>query len=342
MGDNDSAMVGKLPQIVLYHYPFSPYARRVIWYLKLRGLDYMECVQPPTLPRPHLSSLLGITYRRIPLAFIGDSIVLDTRLILSRLEADPFLSPSHPPLSAPAGSSSLAIQRLLSVLTTSTDLFFRAAELLPPTLPLLKDPKFLKDRADFFQGKSMTKEERLLSRAEAVGEIRDAMSLLENSILEDGRTWVLGTEKPSLADIEGVWIFHWVLELQSLDADVVNQETFPRVFAWVRRFREAVKGAKGGEVKAISGEEAAGIVLGAKKGEEERVGEKEPVVKVLGLKRGSEVEVYPTDSGSGHRDTGKLVGLDSKEVVWENERGVRVRAPRKGFRVVLGGAQASL
>ena len=31
-------------EIVLYHYPFSPYAKRVIWYLAFRGLDYAECV----------------------------------------------------------------------------------------------------------------------------------------------------------------------------------------------------------------------------------------------------------------------------------------------------------
>ena len=30
--------------IVLWHYPFSPFARRVVWYLTLRGIEYAECV----------------------------------------------------------------------------------------------------------------------------------------------------------------------------------------------------------------------------------------------------------------------------------------------------------
>lgn len=30
--------------IVLYHYPYSPYARRVVWYLQLRGIPYSQCV----------------------------------------------------------------------------------------------------------------------------------------------------------------------------------------------------------------------------------------------------------------------------------------------------------
>ncbi len=30
--------------IVLYHYTFSPYARRIVWYLTLRGIPYSQCV----------------------------------------------------------------------------------------------------------------------------------------------------------------------------------------------------------------------------------------------------------------------------------------------------------
>ena len=43
--------------IVLYHYTFSPYAKRVVWYLTLRGIDYAECVRltfPPTSFPPSL------------------------------------------------------------------------------------------------------------------------------------------------------------------------------------------------------------------------------------------------------------------------------------------------
>ena len=30
--------------IILYHYPYSPYARRITWYLQLRGIPYLQCV----------------------------------------------------------------------------------------------------------------------------------------------------------------------------------------------------------------------------------------------------------------------------------------------------------
>lgn len=32
-------------EIVLYHYAYSPYARRIIWYLALRGIPYVQCVR---------------------------------------------------------------------------------------------------------------------------------------------------------------------------------------------------------------------------------------------------------------------------------------------------------
>ena len=56
-----------------------------------------------------------------------------------------------------------------------------------------------------------------------------------------------------------------------------------------------------------------------------------------GLKAVEWVEVWPTDSGSRHRDQGKLVGLSGREIVVETGDGevdgVRVHAPRHGFRV---------
>ncbi len=33
-----------IPQIVFYHYPYSPFGRRVQWYMQLRGIPYRECV----------------------------------------------------------------------------------------------------------------------------------------------------------------------------------------------------------------------------------------------------------------------------------------------------------
>lgn len=61
-----------------------------------------------------------------------------------------------------------------------------------------------------------------------------------------------------------------------------------------------------------------------------------------GLEKGDEIEVWPIDSGFNHKDRGRLLKLDGKEVVVEGktERGavVRIHCPRHGFRVRKVGA----
>jgi len=56
-----------------------------------------------------------------------------------------------------------------------------------------------------------------------------------------------------------------------------------------------------------------------------------------GLKRGVVVEVWPIDTGSNHRDRGRLVGLNGGEIVIESQTRegteVRVHVPRHGFRI---------
>lgn len=208
----------------------------------------------------------------------------------------------------------------------------------------MKDKAFLKDRADFFPPSKEGAVDYALKRAEALTAVRDAVEMMEDTILADGRDWVLGTETPGLGDVEGVWVFHWLLSDKygikgaMYDAEAVNEKKFPRVFAWVRRFEGYIEGLPKVEQGKVSGEEAKGLILGgggsAGGDGSVEVDATEPVVKALGLKKGDEVEVWPTDSGSNHRDKGKLVGMSKREVVWETEKGVRVHAPRRGFRVV--------
>lgn len=147
----------------------------------------------------------------------------------------------------------------------------------------------------------------------------------------------------------------------ALPADVVGPRQFPKVFAWIERFRGAVEkttrksegeavgsssggGGSSGEPKSLSGEEAARVILGAPfaelAGEEDPVDEKDPVAVAQGLKQGAKVRLWPTDSGSFHKDSGVLVSFKKGEVVIETrgangdgEALVKLHAPRHGFRV---------
>ena len=36
--------MSSIDKIILFHYSYSPYARRITWYLALRGIPYSQCV----------------------------------------------------------------------------------------------------------------------------------------------------------------------------------------------------------------------------------------------------------------------------------------------------------
>lgn len=82
--------------------------------------------------------------------------------------------------------------------------------MIPSNSPMFQDPKFVKDREDFIGGvKGGWDSKKMESRRpEALVHLRDAFELLETTLLADGREWVFKTEKPSLGDIEGkfVWL----------------------------------------------------------------------------------------------------------------------------------------
>jgi glutathione S-transferase len=153
------------------------------------------------MPRPDLKAL-GVEYRRIPVVAIGRDIYTDTRLILSKLEALYPASDAHPSISASTFEGK-AMEKLLEYWMVDGGIFTRAAQLIPTSLPLFKDPKFTKDRQEF-SGGSWNKDEMEAIRPESLVEIKGAFAFLEESLLADGREWILNTKSPSLADIEGM------------------------------------------------------------------------------------------------------------------------------------------
>lgn len=211
--------------------------------------------------------------------------------------------------------------------------------LIPADLPLLRDPKFQKDRAEF-TGERLSREDAAALRPEAVNEIRQVVDLLETTLLADGRDWVLKTDGPTLADIEAVWPLHWLSSMPgALPADQVSAALFPRVYGWIERFQNAVTAARAGQPKPriVSGEEAEKIITKSPFNEQEgQVDAADGLVAFHGLAKGKRVALWPTDTGMNHKDVGRLVSLTAAEVVVEpdSEGGkVRLHAPRHGFRV---------
>jgi len=176
-----------------YHYNSSPYARKVVWYLTLRGMSWAEVKQPVIMPRPDLQAI-GVGYRRIPVMAIGKDVYCDTRIILRKLEE--LFPDSKMGATSPDGC---AIQKLIEIWHVEGPLFSRAASSMP--LSVFKDPKFSKDREQM-TGRPWNIEAMEKFRPDALAYVRSAFSFLEK-LLADGRQWIISTSEPSLADIEG-------------------------------------------------------------------------------------------------------------------------------------------
>lgn len=149
------------------------------------------------MPRPDVAAI-GTAYRRIPIVAIGRDIYHDTRLIISKLES---LYPLQPAISS-SSPEQQAVERLLEAWNVDAGVFARASQLIPSSMPLLRDPKFTKDREDY-TGRPWTKESIDRNRPEALVEMHRAFETIETTLLADGRDWVLKTAGPGLADIEG-------------------------------------------------------------------------------------------------------------------------------------------
>lgn len=325
----------KIPNdLVLYHYSFSPYARRIVWYLTLRKIPYAQCLVPATMPRNVLKDL-NVAYRRIPLLSYGRDMYCDTRLIIDFLERQFPPSAAHPGIS-PQTAEEKAMCRLLIRYHGDSGVFPRAAELLPTNLPVLKDERWLKDRAELGMRK-FSAADRDKARPENLAHLRDLFDLLENILLADGRQWVLRTEEPSLADIEAVWIAHWMGTIPGALAPSLTEKDWPRTHAYVKRFDAEMRSrmkAFGKPPTLQDDAKAADIVRSLPLHDTTKVDvvDSDPI----GLKRGDFVEIYPIDSGSSHRDQGELAGLSPTEMVVRKQtagKEIRVHVPRWGFRI---------
>ncbi len=74
-----------MSEIILHHYPESPFAEKIRAILGLKQLSYRSVLIPMMLPKPDVIALTG-GYRRTPILQIGSDIYCDTALIADVLE----------------------------------------------------------------------------------------------------------------------------------------------------------------------------------------------------------------------------------------------------------------
>jgi glutathione S-transferase len=284
------------------------------------------------MPRPDLTSI-GVGYRKIPIMAIGKDVYCDSRLIISKLEETypgSSLTPSSP---AEAG-----VRKLFENFSVDGGVFGNVVRLMPywTDSGLLQNKVFLDDRQKLSGGRRMTKEAMEAGRPDGLQNIRHVFDLFETTFLADGRDWILGTKEPTVADIDAVWPFEWMIidryMKECLPEKNVNDKIYPKVYAWVRRFMTVVEDRKRACAKptTLGGEAMASRTMSASSPADDIGFIKDDP---LDFARGDEVQVIPSDYGQMGVSVGALVGLSTNEVVIENDKGLHLHFPRWNFSI---------
>lgn len=283
------------------------------------------------MPRPDLASI-DVNYRRIPIMAIGKDVYIDSRLIISKLET---LYPNS--TLTPATAEQAGVRRLLENYSDA-GLFNNAVKLMPYWSPagLIQNKAFLDDRQKLMGGRRMTMENMQAGRPEGLQNMRQAFELMEHTFLADDRQWVLGSEGPTVADIDAAWPFEWLIVDRgmkgALPEEQFGEKSYPKTHAWIQRFMSKIKSARGKNAKPTTVDRKTmnvRVLDAAFPSEPVTFDHNDP----LGFHANDTVEVCPSDYGQAHRDRGTLIGLTVSEVVIRNSKGLHLHFPRWNFRI---------
>ena len=84
-----------MPELILHHYPMSPFAEKIRRVLAFKQLAWASVTIPAVMPKPDLMALTG-GYRKTPVLQVGADIYCDTALIcdvLEHVQPEPALYP---------------------------------------------------------------------------------------------------------------------------------------------------------------------------------------------------------------------------------------------------------
>jgi glutathione S-transferase len=300
--------------LILHHYPGSPFAEKARLMLGYKRLAWRSVHIPVIMPKPDLTALTG-GYRRTPVLQIGADIYCDTALIARVLEArapTPTLFPADQPL-APmfAHWADLTLFWTVIPYTMQPAGLAHVFQGVPPEH--LK--AFAADRAPF--SASLKRQ----TTADATANLHGYLDALDAQIA-DGRPYLFGAA-PGIADFS---VAHcaWYVRRGGPLAEILAPR--PHFSAWLDRMLAIGHGEpapmKSGEAVEVAAAACAHAPC--------------DVLPGLGFDARQAVTVTPTDYGMDPV-AGTLVGLTPTEVVIRrsDERAgtLHVHFPRVGFQI---------
>ena len=309
-----------MSELILHHYPTSPFAEKARLLLGFKGLSWRSVKISPVMPKPDLTALTG-GYRKTPVLQIGADIYCDTALIARRLEQEKALPAFFPEgqemiaASFAAWADSVVFQHAVSLVFQPESVAVRFASLPPEAIKA-----FIADRAGLFSGGSATR----LSAEQAKHQWPTIMARLEQQLQrEEVGDYLFG--EPSIADFA---LAHpmWFLKATPVTSPLVDN--YPAVSAWLAR----VLGFGHGAPSEMTSEEALEVACNAMPAALPDEVFEDP----NGFKAGQQVIIAATDYGVDPV-AGELLFAGREELIVrrEDERGgvVHVHFPRFGFRI---------
>ncbi|KAJ3559212.1 hypothetical protein NM688_g478 [Phlebia brevispora] len=312
--------------VILYGYDASPYTTKVKHMLVLKRIPYKLVDVSMILPRPALSDLLGVSYRRIPVLAIGNDVYCDTALIGPILERQFPTSEGYGTLFPPRKGGGKADTGLVKALTT----FWVDRVLFPlgsQSLPYGRfDAKFIADRTSW-QGRPIDVKGLAAKQNVRTSALTTHLGLLEEQ-LSDDREWLLDTEQPGLADISVNFFFAWLRAFRTV-REIYDPKVYPKTIAWLARVADYLareQKSNTAPFEKISGDDAASIICSSPSIDSENlVGFNDVDANRFGLKSRQMVSVTPTDNGKVPT-IGRLVALSREESVIEVQGSAGTRA----------------
>jgi glutathione S-transferase len=177
-----------MADLILHHYPNSPFAEKVRVALGIKQLAWRSVIIPNMMPKPDLMPLTG-GYRKTPVMQVGADVYCDTQLIMLELEK----RAPKPPL-LPVGQEGEA--RALAMWIDRT-IFWSAVGVVMGAISDQLPEAFKKDRSEF-SGRQFDSD-KLKAAVPMARDQTYAQLALAEQILRDGRPYLLGGA-PSLAD----------------------------------------------------------------------------------------------------------------------------------------------
>ncbi|MBX7275238.1 glutathione S-transferase family protein [Pseudomonas sp. ERGC3:01] len=308
-----------MSELILHHYPQSPFAEKARLMLGLKGLSWHSVRISPVMPKPDLTALTG-GYRKTPVLQVGADIYCDTALIARRLEqekAAPALFPQGLELVTQgfaAWADSVVFSHAVALVFQPESLAVKFANVPAQMLQVL-----VADRSKLFSGGTAAR----LQLDQARHQWPAIISRIDQQLQHQAGDFLFG--EPSIADFA---LAHplWFLKGSSVTAPLVD--AYPAVAAWLDR----VLGFGHGTASEMTAEHALEVARNATPA----VLPDERFEDLNGFKPGQQVTISATDYGTDPV-AGELLFAGREELILRrtDERAgtVHVHFPRLGFRI---------